>query len=308
MEPYGTLAGLAHTFVVMSTILRKELPKRNRRATDLYEASPGCKKRKEQPPPEEPPLSGDDEAPAASEEAVTLSPRGKATTTTTSSKTKSTSKLPPGRGCSIQSIKHCRDTVLRQVKKDPKVLRLVSFFLLGSSTTSLKIEDLMEFSGYLAPIPVGVASHLIHQEDLPRETAMCRRGYRLTKPDLLRLIHLFGIQLPTPVETLTKDQMITMLCRFTSAPEATLCRTSGTASGGPTEYPPLSDNESTAPLSSSTKPPTKAQLQAWVKAYVRCFNMHKATMEHALDTAADKFGMDLSSRKDDFRRWITEEL
>lgn len=43
--------------------------------------------------------------------------------------------------------------------------------------------------------------------------------------------------------------------------------------------------------------PTKPKLKKWVKAYVACFSMDKATAKHALQTASDKFGVDLSAEK-----------
>ena len=43
--------------------------------------------------------------------------------------------------------------------------------------------------------------------------------------------------------------------------------------------------------------PSKAQLKKWVKAYINCFNLDKATAKHAIETASDKFGTDLSDKK-----------
>lgn len=45
--------------------------------------------------------------------------------------------------------------------------------------------------------------------------------------------------------------------------------------------------------------PSAKKLQRWVKAYVTCFNLDKATAKHAVETASDKFGVDMSDRKTD---------
>lgn len=51
-----------------------------------------------------------------------------------------------------------------------------------------------------------------------------------------------------------------------------------------------------------------AALRRWVKAYVACFNMDKATVKHAIETASDKFGVNLASKKDILKLLLTEEL
>jgi hypothetical protein len=49
-------------------------------------------------------------------------------------------------------------------------------------------------------------------------------------------------------------------------------------------------------------------LRRWVKAYVVCFNMDKATVKHAIETASDKFGVNKVSKKDVLKLFLTEEL
>ena len=49
-------------------------------------------------------------------------------------------------------------------------------------------------------------------------------------------------------------------------------------------------------------------LRRWVKAYVACFNMDKATIQHAIITASDKFGVNIASKKEKLKQMLTEEL
>jgi len=43
--------------------------------------------------------------------------------------------------------------------------------------------------------------------------------------------------------------------------------------------------------------PSDDVLRRWVRAYVRCHNMKKSTIKTALDLASDKFGVDLTEKK-----------
>ena len=54
--------------------------------------------------------------------------------------------------------------------------------------------------------------------------------------------------------------------------------------------------------------PSEKQLRQWVVAYVRCFNMEKVNLKHALEVASDKFGVDLSDKKKVLKRLLTEEM
>ena len=49
-------------------------------------------------------------------------------------------------------------------------------------------------------------------------------------------------------------------------------------------------------------------LRNWVKAYISCFNMDKATIKHAIETASDKFGVDLKDKKLKIKQLLTEEM
>ena len=56
------------------------------------------------------------------------------------------------------------------------------------------------------------------------------------------------------------------------------------------------------------KVPTDKALKRWVKAYVRCFNLDKATTKHAMETASDKFGVDLKPKKQRMKELLTEAM
>lgn len=56
------------------------------------------------------------------------------------------------------------------------------------------------------------------------------------------------------------------------------------------------------------KMPNDKALRKWVKAYVTCFNLDKATTKHAIETASDKFGVNLASKKALIKELLTEEM
>lgn len=54
--------------------------------------------------------------------------------------------------------------------------------------------------------------------------------------------------------------------------------------------------------------PSEKQLKEWVNAYVKCFNMEKCNIKHALEVAGDKFGVDLTSKKGLLKEILTSAL
>lgn len=56
------------------------------------------------------------------------------------------------------------------------------------------------------------------------------------------------------------------------------------------------------------KLPSEKDLRKWVKAYVACFNLNKATINHAIETASEKFGVNVSSKKAILKTLLTEEI
>jgi hypothetical protein len=49
-------------------------------------------------------------------------------------------------------------------------------------------------------------------------------------------------------------------------------------------------------------------LKKWVKAYINCFNLNKATAKHAIETVSDKFGTDMSDKKSEIMDLLREAM
>jgi hypothetical protein len=54
--------------------------------------------------------------------------------------------------------------------------------------------------------------------------------------------------------------------------------------------------------------PTEQALRQWVRAYVVCFDMDRATTKHAITTATERFGMDMTKKKSFIKHLLTEEM
>ena len=54
--------------------------------------------------------------------------------------------------------------------------------------------------------------------------------------------------------------------------------------------------------------PGDTELRRWVIAFLNCYNMEKATIKVALEVASDRFGVDMSSKKETIKRMLAEEL
>lgn len=56
------------------------------------------------------------------------------------------------------------------------------------------------------------------------------------------------------------------------------------------------------------KLPSDEVLRRWVRAYVRCHNMKTSTIKNALEIASDKFGVDMSEKKQRLKELLTDEM
>ena len=167
---------------------------------------------------------------------------------------------------------------------------------------------------------------------------MSVKAFKLTVIQLKNLLHLFDVN----VEAYDKESLIDSLLDFLGAPDPK--RTKGfnkkerakSKSPGPkkrksnagkktptgkkktkkeaeeindeTEEDDSIDNEMDVDEPGSPKMPTDAKLRKWVKAYVGCFNLDKATTKHAIETASDKFGINMNSKKAKIKMLLADEL
>ena len=116
---------------------------------------------------------------------------------------------------------------------------------------------------------------------------------------------------------ITKDELVNRLLDFLGEPDVKLTnasrkenRTVKTKSPKQSKDEENSEEEHKEEGSNEqgeNKIPDDKALRKWVRAYVTCFNMNKATLKHALETVSDKFGVDLTPKKDRIKELLVEE-
>ena len=62
------------------------------------------------------------------------------------------------------------------------------------------------------------------------------------------------------------------------------------------------------PSTPAGKLPSDDELRDWVGAYVKCYNMSKSTIKHAIQIASEKFDVDVAPLKPKLKQFLTEAL
>jgi hypothetical protein len=108
-----------------------------------------------------------------------------------------------------------------------------------------------------------------------------------------------------------KDSLVETLLDFLSEPDEKLTKggkkkptKNKSTSSSKSKADPFSDDEEIV----EGEMPSDKQLRSWVRAYVRCFNTSKKTLKDAMNIAEEKFGIDLSDKKQRIKELLTEEI
>jgi hypothetical protein len=161
------------------------------------------------------------------------------------------------------------------------------------------------------------------------QAKMSTKAFKLTIPLIKKLCDLFHVD---RFKVETKDGLIDALLDFLGAPSedqlkggkkskkaaaASETKASTKGSGGKKKKKAVveedeetgddDDDDDDVPLKKGELPSDEA-LRKWVRAYVRCFNLKKATVKHAIATASDKFGVDVSKKKALLKEILTSEM
>ena len=157
------------------------------------------------------------------------------------------------------------------------------------------------------------------------------KARKLTNPGLKNLCDFFDIdRSATDGEKVDKDFLVDRLLDFLAEPSEDLTKTwikdnkkkaaaaaakkkkakaeAGKKKAAKEESSDEEDEDDMLEEVDGKKVPTDKALRRWVKAYVRCFNLDKATTKHAMETASDKFGVDLKPKKQRIKELLTEAM
>ena len=155
------------------------------------------------------------------------------------------------------------------------------------------------------------------------------KARKISNPGLKNLCDFFDIdRSATDGEKVDKDFLVDRLLDFLADPSEELTKTwikenkkkaaakkkkaakaeAGKKKVAKEESSDEEDKEDMFEEVDGQKLPTDKALKRWVKAYVRCFNLDKATTKHAMETASDKFGVDLKPKKQRMKELLTEAM
>mmetsp|Transcript_1030 Transcript_1030/g.2011 ORF Transcript_1030/g.2011 Transcript_1030/m.2011 type:complete len:349 (-) Transcript_1030:281-1327(-) len=249
-------------------------------------------------------------------------------------------KIIKGRGDKLETFPVVKQSIEASKRTVDEIL-FAHQFLFGKkgklSKKEMK-EHLLEFSGFLKPIPAGKkrTDKEIEKEEEQLETKMSRRAYALNKSQIVDLCNFFALTLkPTKDEPkMDKDTCIDRLLDFLGTPhqdwlvdslkeaakpakpaskKASPAAATSKAAAAKKKAPPaknstLSDYQKIKKAIGKKKVPSEEVLRAWVRAYVACFNLDKATTKHAIITCSEKFGVDMSKQKQLIKQILAEEL
>jgi DEK C terminal domain len=156
---------------------------------------------------------------------------------------------------------------------------------------------------------------------------MGAKTYRMTVPQLKKMCDFFAID---RMNCNGKDALVDVLLDFLGEPEENMLKGGAKAKGKADssssskkkskakkveaadddagDYSDVGDDGKEEATTKEGELPSDEALRKWVRAYVRCHNMKQSTIKHALEIAGEKFGVDLSEKKQRLKELLTEEM
>jgi len=237
-------------------------------------------------------------------------------------------KITKGRGSKLSSFAVSKSSI-ESSKRTGDEIAFAHQFLFGKKGKVSKKDmktHLLDFNGYLKPIPTGKerTDKEVDRAEEQVETKMSKRAYALNKAQIVDLCNFFALTLETTNEEpkMDKDTCIDRLLDFLGAPHKDWLASSvkEPSTGKKSTSNPVtkkkaapkattqSDYQKVKKAIATGKVPSEDVLRSWVRAYVACFNLDKATTKHAIITCSEKFGVDMSKRKQQIKQLLAEEL
>mmetsp|Transcript_28222 Transcript_28222/g.39710 ORF Transcript_28222/g.39710 Transcript_28222/m.39710 type:complete len:328 (-) Transcript_28222:211-1194(-) len=229
-------------------------------------------------------------------------------------------KIYNGRGVQLSQIEAIRENI-DSYKDSSYEIAMAHKFLYsyrGKIPHKVKKGDILSFSGYLTPEEKGEDEDARERDDNDNEKKMSVKAFKLKLPEIKNLCDMFDVDRS---KNPTKEDLIDRLLDFLGTPDEKLTKSFAkqkSKSEKISKKEPASTkkekNEKKEKDSGKDgtiikgKMPTDKQLRKWVQAYVRCFDLDKATTKHAIVTASDKFGTDLTSKKARIKEMLAEEM
>mmetsp|Transcript_23400 Transcript_23400/g.50755 ORF Transcript_23400/g.50755 Transcript_23400/m.50755 type:complete len:344 (+) Transcript_23400:103-1134(+) len=244
---------------------------------------------------------------------------------------KAEEKQMHGRGTKLEDIESVRESIKASKMTGPQLATAHNLVFGGRGKDRLKKQQLLEFSGYLPVKEKGVDKDKQQEIDDDLERKFAVRANKLTVPGLKSTCDLFDVDRTAGAgEKQGKEFLVDKLLDFLGEPSKKLTKTwisnnkkkaaaaarkekesSKKAKKAAKEESDDDDDEEEDDMFEEVdgkKMPTDKAIKKWVRAYVRCFNLDKATTKHAMETCSDKFGVDLSDKKAFIKQLLTEAM
>jgi len=241
-----------------------------------------------------------------------------------------------GKGTKLKDIPSVRAKIDKLAIKDPTLLAAHKFLYGGRGSVARRVikKQLLDFSGYLI---ADVKGQEKEEDDDTASEKFAARANRMTIPLLKIMCDLFDVDRSHPgrPSALDKEGIVGRLLDFMVAPDITLTN-AGKPKAKKRGRPSISrspkakrskkseeieveveyiedeeeeEEEEDAPKGAEGKKmPSKKELQKFVRAYVTCFSMEKTTTKHLIQTASDKFDVDVASKRKDILELLTAEM
>ncbi|KAI2512172.1 hypothetical protein MHU86_2259 [Fragilaria crotonensis] len=223
-----------------------------------------------------------------------------------------------GRGVKLTKIPEIRESI-RSSTKDSLELRnafKLMYRVPGKTPIPEMKQSLLDFSGYL---PVFDGSEDRKTQDKMVEDAeaiVSQRAYKMKHLDVKKLCDFF--HLDRSLKT-TKEELIDSKTTISRDKEVDDDeddeansdeddKEDGEDTNDEDNDEEYAFDDSEIIANGEQREVSDKALRRWVKAYIACFNMDKATIRHAIQTASDKFGVNLASKKEVLKQLLTEEL
>jgi len=238
----------------------------------------------------------------------------------------------PGKGSKLKDIPKVKSNVERLPMKDVTLSQVHKFLYGGRGNVAKKVVkgQVLAFSGYLLPDDKGTGKEA---------DKFVARAKRMTVPLLKVICDILDVD-RSPMgkrAPLGKEVLIDRLIEFIAAPDLKLTvggkiNNKRSRSSSPAKTPKKKrarnseeveveiideemdedeeeeEEEEGVEVIKGNKMPTKRELRKFVQAYVTCFSMEKTTTKHLIQTASDKFDVNVSSKKKDILDLLAEAM
>mmetsp|Transcript_16556 Transcript_16556/g.45611 ORF Transcript_16556/g.45611 Transcript_16556/m.45611 type:complete len:302 (+) Transcript_16556:184-1089(+) len=232
------------------------------------------------------------------------------------------SVVAEGRGKKIGEIAAVRSSINKYKLNTEELLFAYKFVFSNRGTSNKKLmkDKLLDFSGYLPPLPKGkYNTERLDEEDEVFETKYATKAFKMNVSQIKTLCTFFNVDhRAEDGKPLKKDDLIDRLLDFLGEPDESMVGSKLSAEVKKTgdaksKKKRVAKDLNEDPFSlirdyKKGKLPSDNAMRQWVKAYICCVDMETATTKDAVQTASAKFGVDMTGKKARIKELLAEEI